>query len=114
MADQDGKIPGACRLVGDEIALGTDPDNEVVLPTEGVSPTHARIGRDGDGLWVQDASGSPVTQVNGEPVDDKRLLCIGDTLTLGEVELLVQSEERWPELPEPSNPSDDELPSIGV
>lgn len=63
-------------ITAQEVSLGTGPGNTVRLDAvwdKGVSPTHARIFRDGAGQWqLEDAGSSTGTFVNGQRVTQRR------------------------------------------
>src|SRR5579884_121933 len=51
----------------DQVALGSAPDNDVVLSGPGVAPHHARVVRQGGQLFFVDLGAGPST-ANGGPV----------------------------------------------
>jgi Nif-specific regulatory protein len=85
----------AYELVGDSAKLGRDPVNEVQLPSETVSRTHAIVEHDADNpdIWtVVDLQSKNGIYVNGHRVPKARLTT-GDELRLGEVVLTFVEQE---------------------
>ncbi|MCA9969283.1 MAG: protein kinase [Anaerolineales bacterium] len=87
------------------VTLGRNPDNVIVLPTEGVSRHHARLQATSLGWEVVDLGG-----VNGTWLDDRRLrietpapIGPGSRLRIGPYELLLVGPE-VAEFPPPSGP----------
>ena len=60
---------------------------DIRLPDHEVSRLHATLMKKGDEFWVRDEQSSNGTQVNGEDVEEHRVLD-GDTLVLGRTTLL--------------------------
>lgn len=77
----------ALWLVESSTALGSDPKNQVVISDPGVAPLHARILKEGDALFIEDAAGKNTTSVNGTPIRQKFQLRPGDKIQLAAVEL---------------------------
>ena len=86
------------RLTEGENIVGRDPEWSVWLDSASVSRRHARIIVDSrrGRISVEDLGSKNGTLVGGEPVDARRELSHGDTLTFGSVELTlhVWSAER--------------------
>jgi len=57
----------------DQVAIGSAPDNDVVLAAPGVAPHHARIVRQNGQLFFVDLGAGPST-ANGAPVPPQQLL----------------------------------------
>jgi hypothetical protein len=72
--------------------LGRSPVSDVRIEHPTVSATHCEIVLAADGVVVRDCASSNGTFVNGKRVKDARLSA-GQTLHLGEVELLVETTE---------------------
>ena len=80
-----------------ELSLGTnrvgrDDDYEICISHETISTLHCELTLSGDGVYVHDCNSTNGTFINGEPVLET-WLDPGQTLNLGEVELLVESTE---------------------
>jgi pSer/pThr/pTyr-binding forkhead associated (FHA) protein/class 3 adenylate cyclase len=64
--------------------LGRHPDNEIVLPEQGVSRFHAELTWDGDQLVFAHKSQVNPSYVNGDLVEDRVALRSGDTIQLAD------------------------------
>jgi pSer/pThr/pTyr-binding forkhead associated (FHA) protein len=82
--EQDFPIPD-----GPEVRLGFGASNEVRLPFEGVSRSHARILRDEKGYWIEDAGSANGTFLNGQRVIRRRRLEHLDVLRFGRWHRLI-------------------------
>ncbi len=82
--------------------IGRAPDCDVHLDNRWISRSHARIRREQDGYWLEDAGSKNGLFVNGRRVTDARQLEDGDQIQLAPgLELLfADSEATWP-LPRP-------------
>jgi hypothetical protein len=67
----------------DEVSIGSDPGCTLFLDLPGVSPIHARILQDAEGLIVQDSRSPHGLYVNDDQVDGQAPLGDGDVLWLG-------------------------------
>ena len=87
-------------LRGGPITLGRDRAGCAVWfhdDDEGVSRRHARVGRDAEGLWVEDLGGPNGTSLNGAPLQARAPLPPGAVLRLGRhaaVELILEEQPR--------------------
>ena len=68
----------------DEVFIGRDPSNHVILDVDSVSRRHARIAFMGEERAVQDLGSTNGTYLNDEPVES-RLLRSGDLVRIGDV-----------------------------
>ncbi len=74
---------GICNLDRDVVTIGSAAGNDLVVPVQGVSRTHARIVREGVGVFVLEDVGSRWgTTVNGQAATRVRL-SHGDEIVLG-------------------------------
>ena len=64
--NETGKIAREFRISGDAVHIGRDPQMDVVLGDPGVSRTHARILRQGEGFLLEDLGGRNGTRVNSQ------------------------------------------------
>jgi diguanylate cyclase (GGDEF)-like protein len=60
-------------LAGPEVRLGRHSSNDLVVDDEGISRTHAVVGRDETGYFIEDLGSSNGTFVNGERIQRARL-----------------------------------------
>jgi ABC transport system ATP-binding/permease protein len=67
------------------LTIGRVPENDVVLPGDGISRRHAEIRRYGGGWAIADLGSKNGTRINGERLhEDRRLLRTGDAIGIGE------------------------------
>src|SRR5688572_20282922 len=78
-----------------EMILGSSEDSDIHLPYTGVSPRHARVVRDGEGLRVEDLGSRKGVLVNGQRVKSSRLDVL-DEIRLGSIAVLVEDVGRAP------------------
>ncbi|MBK8256613.1 MAG: FHA domain-containing protein [Polyangiaceae bacterium] len=77
--------------IGDEpVTIGRSEDSGVYIPHKSLSRAHARLECAGGHYFVVDLHSKNGTFVNGLPIDRKQLRH-GDTITLGDVDLLFTS-----------------------
>jgi pSer/pThr/pTyr-binding forkhead associated (FHA) protein len=82
--------------VGDLLHVGSSSENDVVLRLPGVSRHHARIVRQDNACWIEDAGSRNGTSLNGKRVTRSVLQHL-DVITLaGLVELVFLDPERRP------------------
>jgi pSer/pThr/pTyr-binding forkhead associated (FHA) protein len=78
--------------------VGRSPDNDIQIEHVTVSALHCELVLDAGGVTVRDIESTNGTFVAGEPVHEARLSA-GQTLHLGDVELLVEDTEIKIEIP---------------
>jgi pSer/pThr/pTyr-binding forkhead associated (FHA) protein len=78
--------------------VGRGPDNDIQIEHVTVSALHCELVLDGSGVFVRDIESTNGTFVAGEPVQEARLTA-GQTLHLGDVEILVEDTEVKIEIP---------------
>jgi pSer/pThr/pTyr-binding forkhead associated (FHA) protein/predicted ester cyclase/ketosteroid isomerase-like protein len=87
---QQGPTPGkVIPLTQDEIAIGRDTNNTIVINDRGVSRHHALMRLQAGSYILQDLNATNGTFVNGERLEGERILRLGDRITLGEQVLLI-------------------------
>ena len=72
--------------------LGRDPENDFPIEHPTVSASHCEIVLSNEGVIVRDCASSNGTFVGGERIEEAQLSA-GQTVHLGEVELLVETTE---------------------
>jgi|GEM_PF-3933200 len=83
--------------------LGRDETNTIIVRDTYISRNHCDFLYTPDGMWVRDLDSSNGTYVDGELVEDKRLLKDGDQITFAqpelkrEIELVYYCKENVPE-----------------
>jgi len=70
-----------------ETILGRSPYCSVVIPDTEVSRTHAVVRLTREGPEIQDLNSANGTQVNGQALDEPRLLIEGDVIQIGSASL---------------------------
>ena len=70
-----------------ETILGRSPYCTIVIPDGEVSRTHAAVRLTAEGPEIQDLNSSNGTQVNGELIEEPRLLKEGDLVGIGSARL---------------------------
>jgi ABC-type multidrug transport system ATPase subunit/pSer/pThr/pTyr-binding forkhead associated (FHA) protein len=94
MVPFDGSIRlGATALdAGDSLVIGRHPEANIVLPSPIVSRRHARLDRTAQGHLLTDLGSTNGTFVNGQRVDQPRVLAEGDVVQIGPFRLIYQAE----------------------
>ncbi|HFE46417.1 MAG TPA: FHA domain-containing protein [Nannocystis exedens] len=69
-------------LKGDVMVIGRSPRGDVVLDLDGVSRRHAELSHDAEGWWIRDLGSVNGTFVNGERLEERHLLKIGDRIEI--------------------------------
>ena len=104
-----GPARGQAFALQGRTRIGRDPDNDIVLAEDGVSPYHAQITPDAGGWTLQDFGGRGGTIVNGERVAGSTELKPGDRIAIGSSVLVLQAgagTTRPPAQAAPPPPSD--------
>ena len=80
-------------LEKERITIGRSRDNDVFLPDQWLSRTHAAIRAKDSVYFVEDLGSKNGTLVNGRKLEDEHQLRHGDVITLGEHTLTFSEEE---------------------
>lgn len=82
-------------LTGQEITLGRDPSNGIVLPSPTVSSRHARLHREGEDWFITDVGSRNGTLVNETPAlgDQPVRLATGVQITIGPFTLIYEAPQ---------------------
>jgi pSer/pThr/pTyr-binding forkhead associated (FHA) protein len=83
--------------------VGRSPDSDFVINHVTVSTNHCEFILSADGVFLRDCDSTNGSFVNGSPVQEARLLA-GMMVTLGDVELFVESTEAEVVIPEYERP----------
>jgi hypothetical protein len=77
---------------GGEVRIGSATDNDLVISAPGVEPHHAAITIDTRGtiLWLLSAEAG--AYVNARPVRERAMLRLGDSVSLGDVRLVLKPD----------------------
>ncbi len=74
------------------VVIGSLLSNQIVLRVPGVEPIHAMIEEGSDGSWNLTDLGSEIgVSLNGKRIDVEQTIQVGDTLSVGGIELSVLS-----------------------
>jgi len=104
--------PTEYELTKSETIIGRDPDVDITISSPAVSRRHARLTRDGDAYMIEDLGSSNGTFINGQRVNEKRLLASGDQIRLGQaIALDYSAPQRDAQATVVSQPPD---PAAGV
>lgn len=83
------------------LTIGRSESSGFCIPDKKVSRRHAEIVSDGENIFITDLSSRTGTRVNGRPIQQRTPLCIGDTIQIGETDLVL---EKTAEVPAASAP----------
>jgi pSer/pThr/pTyr-binding forkhead associated (FHA) protein len=83
--------------------VGRSPDSDFVINHSTISTNHCEFILSADGVFLRDCDSTNGSFLNGNPVKEARLLA-GQTVTLGDVELFVESTEANVVIPEYERP----------
>lgn len=86
-APEEYKIQGVEVALTDEIRMGRDLDNDVVLPGGFVSGQHARLYLQNGQYWLEDLGSKNGTLLNGVPISGSTVLASGDQIAIGDITL---------------------------
>src|SRR5215208_2200578 len=87
---RSGPTPGAAfTLEGDQITIGRDSVNEVVINDAEISRRHARLTFQGGKYVLEDLGSTNGTFVNGQRLAGPRVLKSGEVVSFGEQIVLV-------------------------
>jgi pSer/pThr/pTyr-binding forkhead associated (FHA) protein len=89
---EQGPLRGrAFRPQRPQTTIGRGSDNDLVLPDQQVSRRHARLERGPEGWFLTDLGSTNGTYVNGQRIQGRVQIQIGDRVSIGSSVLLVQS-----------------------
>jgi hypothetical protein len=91
--------------------LGRREDNDFQIDDPTVSSVHAEVRVNGDSIIVRDLGSSNGTFINGEPVKEEALQ-MGESLMLGEVEMILEPTPVSVAIPQWEEPKETEVPTI--
>jgi len=85
-----GRVAGHDMVVSAAMKIGAAADNDFRIGLAGVSRHHARIVKEGDAYWLEDAGSTNGTFLNGQRVSARERLTHLDVITLGrDVDLIT-------------------------
>lgn len=83
------------------LTIGRSESSGFCIPDKKVSRRHAEIVSAGENVFITDLSSRTGTRVNGRAIAQRTPLCIGDTIQIGETDLVL---EKTTEVPAASAP----------
>ncbi|HHV94581.1 MAG TPA: FHA domain-containing protein [Firmicutes bacterium] len=92
-----GAKPLPAVLVADEVRLGRDPGNDLVLDDPFVSAEHARVYRQGEEFWLEDLGSTNSTYLNGELVSGPQKLTEVAVISVGNAVVVFHTSPNSPE-----------------
>ena len=81
---------------GDEVRLGRESHNDLVLDDQFVSTAHARIYLEGEEYWLEDLGSRNRTYVNGELVIAPQMLRQAAVITMGNAVVVFHTSRNSP------------------
>ena len=75
------------------LTIGRSESSGFCIPDKKVSRRHAEIVSDGENVFISDLSSRTGTRVNGRAIAQRTPLCIGDTIQIGETDLVLEKTE---------------------
>lgn len=75
------------------LTIGRSESSGFCIPDKKVSRRHAEIVSDGENVFITDLSSRAGTRVNGRAIAQRTPLCIGDTIQIGETDLVLEKTE---------------------
>lgn len=83
------------------LSIGRSESSALCIPDKKISRRHAEIVSDGENIFITDLSSRTGTRVNGRPIQQRTPLCIGDTIQIGETDLVLEKTTEVPAAPVP-------------
>ena len=90
---EDGTTERIHPLTKDSCFIGRSPSVEVSLADETVSAVHARIWKKEGRWWLEDLDSRNGTLLNQIPLQRRTILCTGDRIRLGRIQLEFHSDD---------------------
>jgi pSer/pThr/pTyr-binding forkhead associated (FHA) protein len=88
-----GRVLETVPFSAPALRIGRMPENDVVLDNLGVSRFHARLLLEDGRVVLEDAGSENGCFVNGERVDERRAIALGESIQIGKHELRVREAE---------------------
>lgn len=110
---RSGPTPGAAfTLEGDQITVGRDSTNEIVINDAEISRRHARLTFQGGKYILEDLGSTNGTFVNGQRLAGPRVLKAGEVVSFGEQIVLVYEASTFDPAATVASPRAAAVPSI--
>ena len=92
--DQGPDKGQALDLVSDYTTIGCRKNNDIFIDDKSISGLHCLIRKEGTNCYLKDLGSKQGTSLNQETIDNEVPLKPGDKITLGEVILVFQCDEK--------------------
>ena len=110
---RSGPTPGAVfNLGGDQLTIGRDSTNEVVINDAEISRRHARLTFQGGKYILEDIGSTKGTFVNGQRLAGPRVLKAGEVVSFGEQIVLVYEASTFDPAATIASPRATAVPSV--
>jgi tetratricopeptide (TPR) repeat protein len=90
----DGELGAAFPLTDGETTIGRNVDRDIRLHDNSVSHAHAVISVVDGRVSILDTGSTNGTRVNGHYIDEPTDLTVGDTIALGDAQLMLELDDR--------------------
>ena len=99
LVERQGPTPGQVfELTKDEIAIGRDITNDIVINEAEVSRKHARLTLEGDRYKIEDLDSTNGTYINGQRLIGPHVLAVGEAIMFGDnVGMIFDGEPAKPD-----------------
>jgi hypothetical protein len=100
LVERQGPTPGQVfELTKDEVAIGRDITNDIVINEAEVSRKHARLTLEGDRYKIEDLDSTNGTYINGQRLIGPHVLAVGEVIMFGDnVGMVFDGEPIQPEV----------------
>lgn len=100
LVERQGPTPGQVfELTKDEVAIGRDITNDIVINEAEVSRKHARLTLEGDRYKIEDLDSTNGTYINGQRLIGPHVLAVGEVIMFGDnVGVVFDGEPVQPEV----------------
>src|SRR5688500_19215105 len=110
---RSGPTPGAAfTLEGDQLTVGRDSTNEIVINDAEISRRHARLTFQGGKYVIEDLGSTNGTFVNGQRLAGPRVLKAGEVVSFGEQIVLVYEASSFDPAATIASPRASAVPSV--
>ena len=99
LVERQGPTPGQVfELTKDEVAIGRDITNDIVINEAEVSRKHARLTLEGDRYKIEDLNSTNGTYINGQRLIGPHVLAVGEVIMFGDnVGMVFDGEPAQPD-----------------
>jgi len=99
LVERQGPTPGRIfELTSDEVNIGRDITNDIVINDAEVSRKHARLTLEGDRFKIEDLNSTNGTYINGQRLIGPHVMAVGEVILFGDnVGMVFDGEPAKPE-----------------